>query len=397
MKFKLLKTTALVTALGFSGSSVYASAENNDSDSNFIQSTLQLNTANNQGSNSKMLSAQSSGSNVENKAATQEIVFQKLPAKLQQEFAKRGGEKKSLMQSSQNSSNEIKVNGDVVYATGLRQNIENMPVLNQARTGTCVTFASTAGIDILNGGYDSLSIYDSLLEGDKLHLGMIDPSVDNTAIEKALNDTNEAEGLDMKAIPNPVFGSYGTIVIAQLATYGAMAEADADTQQGNFGVNPIVASEQIGSGDFEQNVLDEIDSREFSKLNFKYTTLDLSKPQNNANKIKKAIDQGKIAMIGIGLAPKVGNNGMTDKFYPEKVSPDAPANVWSETNVSPTGGHEVLVVGYYKTDNGPLFMIRNSWGKDNGYKGNNFMTVDYINSFMSEANILESSDNLEAS
>ena len=114
-----------------------------------------------------------------------------------------------------------------VYMKGKEQITKNMPVLDQAETDTCVTFSSTAAIDILSGqGKDVYSIYMTLRLGHALSLNFLPLTYSILANLKAIG---------FNEYYNPWDGSEIFMIMAQIKDFGAVKKKDKNTQNGLFG------------------------------------------------------------------------------------------------------------------------------------------------------------------
>ena len=295
--------------------------------------------------------------------------------------------------------------GKIHYAKGLKKAIMQMPVLDQGGTNTCATFSSTAGIDILAGGNkDSFDIYSDLCMGDYLS-------------HQPANSLNSIIQNEVKlfgwSFPDPWNGTFIDYALAQDLAYGMIQGPTPDGQDNNFGKNT--------DNSLELNPADA----QLIHPSFSFTPLWFQDPTNPKNGfvnsqtlnrgyktksdvIIKALKEGKLVVIMLGLDASTYPNGMLAAIYPDASNPNcydigsassskAPdAWIYNDkiaqdilNHISGTDAHAILVTGYIPTsDNGGFFILRNSWGANGGSNGNIFASYDYVNNLSTEAAVI---------
>ena len=276
-----------------------------------------------------------------------------------------------------------------------------MPVLNQANTNTCGTFASTTAAEmLLFGGNHQFSITQSLQLGSSLsQTNKLLPAIRAEIFKYNLN-----------SFINPWNGTYPGLVLTQFYNYGMDKTVDGDDRNGTFSEkNKTIKLKNTAS---------------FTKFNFFKKQLFWAgrgeAPAKHVNNIKKAIDKGGFVVINVLMFSSYGNDGMSAKLYPRKLGnkmicsyPDISGtsgvyNVWyyrpelsqmlkkadslpPEQSDKICSGHIMTIIGYQNYSNRPnegVFIVRNSWGADNGDNGNNYIDYDYFKAFGLEAVVI---------
>ena len=244
------------------------------------------------------------------------------------------------------------------YSTNKADSIKKMPVLNQARTNTCGTFASTAATEmLLFGGNHQFSITQSLQLGSSL-------SQTNKLLQPI---SKEVFAYNRKRFINPWDPTYPGLVLTQFDCYGMAEPADKNDRDGTFSEkNKTIKLKNTGN---------------FTRFNFYKKQLFWAgkgeSPANHINNIEKAIDKGSFVVINVLIFYSYGNDGMSAKLYPRKLGnkiissyPDISGtsgvyNVWfyrpelarilKEADSLPPeqsdkicGGHIMTIIGYQK-------------------------------------------------
>ena len=290
-----------------------------------------------------------------------------------------------------------------VYAKGRKKAILNMPVLSQGDTDTCATFASTAAVDMVEAaGSDKYSVYRSLMLGK--------------AISK-----NEVEAPMVPSrykFDDPWNGAYPPCMAAQYMKYGLVNDDDESVE--DHGLRQAGFSKKDKDKPFKRTQLDsdfkKLDNLEcyiaFEKKDIKekYKT-ETERMDRYIQLIKNELDKGNVVLITIDLLTEKSpnslwnENGMSatttvnDKgeFILDlsvKKDPDN-YNTWdifkdlAQTMKMPKyrqkdAAHTMVIIGYSdnkKAKRKGVFILRNSWGKNNGIGGNNFITYEYLYTF----------------
>lgn len=249
------------------------------------------------------------------------------------------------------------------------------PVLDQGTHGSCVTFALTAAFDAVLGRGDYISQLCSLQLGAYLHQhGHVKYSGWN--------------------------GSLGAIVLKQLNNYGIVAK-NYQQEYGCAGVKfyPLNAPDNTGKpmsiGEYTANstplnfaswhVLADID--DVFSANFNPVTL--------LRAVKKHLREGRRVTFGMLLDEASGEAGAMGHF---KKSYDTwvltPEIIKKIKQGTLHAGHEMVIIGYddyaiVRTRDGTVskgvFILRNSWGKHAGDKGNFYISYEYFKALSVEA------------
>jgi hypothetical protein len=276
-------------------------------------------------------------------------------------------------------------------------NIENTPVLDQGKHGTCVTFATTAAIDaVLNRG-------DHISQTCNLTLG-------NYLADK---------GVDL---PSGWDGSWGYIVLNQMMSFGYITK---DQQKANScgnladypGTNENETGKPMTLDEFkkihETNLADNIMWQ--SILNI-YQRFNADPADANAYDGEKILTQVKqflatsvaksdkspvgIATFGTFIPSNYCSSGACGR---NKVKDDSWVLIKAMENIDPyhdqdkLGGHEMVIIGYddnatstdrdMKVHHG-LLILRNSWGEKAGDHGNYYMSYDFFKKFAIEVQFI---------
>lgn len=259
----------------------------------------------------------------------------------------------------------------------------NVPVLDQGRHGTCVTFAVTAAMDALLGKGDYISQLCSLELGSYLEANGSNPS-----------------GWD---------GSLGPLVINQLLQFGAVSK---NTQQTKScaGVTeyPTQNEKLVGKPlTLEEN---KLLSENLNKKIFSYqimTALERVLLSENEQydgdkvltKVKEQLvnheDYKSLLTFGVYLPVNKCSVGACAKYHEKGDTWAITSEIIDQDLI--LGGHEMVITGYdddavaFDNQGKPhkgLLTLRNSWGSDVGDQGNYYMTYDFFKIMELEVNVL---------
>ncbi|MDR3476590.1 MAG: C1 family peptidase [Gammaproteobacteria bacterium] len=253
--------------------------------------------------------------------------------------------------------------------------MNNVPVLDQGRHGTCATFATTAAVDAALGKGDYIS------QLCQLELGA---SLENSTY-----------------MPSGWSGSFGPWVLEQMMRYGIVS-------QDNQKIKSCAGERQYPTSDLsEGNPISVDEFREMSEdLHLTlYPTYLLSMYQRFDAHFSDT-DQAERALIQAKETLADGNRLTFGVFViiSDYCSAGACAtyhtaeDTWAltkeiETPPYGTAGHEMVIIGY--DDNAVaidregkkhqgLLTLRNSWGVEAGDHGNYYMSYDYFKKFVIE-------------
>lgn len=260
--------------------------------------------------------------------------------------------------------------------SALQLGMNDVPVLNQGRHGSCVTFAVTAAIDAVLGKGDYISQLCSLELGAHLEKNGYMPSGWN--------------------------GSLGPLVLEQILRFGVVGK-EAQFARGCAGVNEYPIYDTANTGN-------EMALTEFKTLSenlnervywthlfsndqvFDWKTEAPEKMREVLENVKKGLAKGHRLTLGTFLIKNGHCRGGACGNY------HSAGDTWAltkglETPPYEIGGHELVVTGYddnaaaYDDQGGKhqgLLTLRNSWGTDVGDNGNYYMSYDYFVKYVSE-------------
>jgi len=265
--------------------------------------------------------------------------------------------------------------------------MNNTPVLDQGRHGTCVTFAMTAAVDALLGKGDYVSQLCSLELGSYIEKRSYTPS-----------------GWE---------GSWGNLVLNQILQYGivnkqtqqqkscsGMTEYPRD-QESNVG-NPMTLDDfKLNSENLNENIFSitllSVPQRLLWNLAEAQSNMD-SVIQNVKKELAAKTENASVRVVFGTLLPyQHGTAGACAKFHETNDTWALTAEIKADTNPE-LGGHEMVITGYDddatavdkdSVKHTGLFTLRNSWGADAGDEGNYYMTYDYFKQFAIEARKVE--------
>lgn len=263
------------------------------------------------------------------------------------------------------------------------QGMNGTPVLDQGRHGSCVTFATTAAVDALIGKGDYVSQLCNLELGSYLEKRSYYPS-----------------GWD---------GSWGPYILNQMHQFGIVSK---DTQKSKScaGMTEYPARDKSSTGtamsadDFKQ-VSEDIGSKIYWEpiLSVQQRVQWDGSKTNPGADILSQVKQTLNSKLADGSTPRVTFAVLLPVAYCHAglcASFHAKEDTWALTdaikkdNNPEFGGHEMVITGYddqaVATDNEGkkhqgLLYLRNSWGTNAGDNGNFYMTYDFFNLFVLEA------------
>lgn len=254
--------------------------------------------------------------------------------------------------------------------------MNGVPVLNQGRHGSCVTFADSAALNAALGKGDYISQLCSLELGTHL----------------------ERNGY----IPSGWDGSWGTLVLEQMMRFGIVSkDAQATKSCASMNEYPLMDKENKGN----EMALTEYKTLSENINNKVYWTHLFSNdqvfdwktdaPEKMAEvlaNVKRAVVNGHRLTIGTFLILQTNCRAGACASY--KASKDTWALTSGlETPPYEVGGHELVVTGYddnafaYDEFGGRhqgLLTLRNSWGSDAGNNGDYYMSYDYFIKYVNE-------------
>ncbi len=259
---------------------------------------------------------------------------------------------KKVMDDYYNGSGEqdysIGIIGFNSSSSAIDLGMENVPVLDQGKYGTCVTFSSTAALDAKLANNISTNIFTSP--------DFID--------QQCILSLNKFLGNNLwNGAKSPVQ------ILEPLKKYGIIAK---NTCNDNYYPTPnYVISPEVYSKKSIKNMS--------HLIHYNYL------PKADLSALKEAINNGNRVLIGVALANfphnKISVNGfdmLVDSTYTSGGlwACKQPQNEINYCPPDPTSGHEVLVIGY--DDNQHLLKIRNSWSEAAGESGDFYMTYTFF-------------------
>jgi hypothetical protein len=257
--------------------------------------------------------------------------------------------------------------------------MNNVPVLDQGRHGTCATFATTAAVDAALGQGDYVS------QLCQLELG-------------AYLESNTY-------MPSGWSGSLGPWVLEQMLRYGVISKDNqkikscADVRE--YPANETSEGNLMSADDYKV-LSEDVQSKLYPiYLMSAYQRFDAH--FSNSDQAEKALAQAKEALadgnrLTFGVFVIVSDYcsaGACARYH-------AAEDTWALTNEIETppyatAGHEMVIIGYDdqaiavdregKKHQGLLF-LRNSWGVEAGDHGNYYMTYDYFKKFVMELQVI---------
>lgn len=254
--------------------------------------------------------------------------------------------------------------------TQVQLGMNNVPVLDQGRHGTCVTFAVGGALNAAKGSEDYVS------ELCNLELG--------SYLEQ--KDSSHYSGWD---------GSWGDVVLKQIDDYGVISIA-AQRNNGCAGVYEYPRDNGKDTGR-PMSAKDFTSRSDYIMKTISYKTLathadaftDKMSTPGVLIKIKQALNNGHRLTFGTLLDVAVGSNGAVGTYKVRNdtwmMTPEIRKDAKTKGKID--AGHEMVITGY--DDNavviGPdhtkqvgVLTLRNSWGSDAGDSGNYYMTYAHF-------------------
>lgn len=281
-----------------------------------------------------------------------------------------------LAQHTDYSEKPMAMNDEATLPTKVELGMNDVPVLDQGRHGTCVTFATTGALDAARGKEDYISQLCNLELGSYLEQ----------------SDSKHYSGWA---------GSWGDIVLNQINDYGIISLAT-QHKDGCAGVYDYPLSVESDTGkpmsteefaSHSEKIMKSISFKTIASHEDAYS--DKSTPATIVQQIKQALNHGHRVTFGSLLDVGVGHNGAVGTY---KVNNDTWMMTPQIRDDAKKGiieaGHEMIITGY---DNnavvmGPdhikqtgIFILRNSWGSHAGDNGNYYMTYAHFKTLAHEA------------
>jgi hypothetical protein len=274
------------------------------------------------------------------------------------------------------------------------QGMNGVPVLDQGRHGSCVTFANTAAVDAVLGKGDYVSQLCSLELG--------------SYFEKRGYEAFMPSGWD---------GSVGSLVLNQMMQFGIVNQVNQK--------NKSCAGLTSYPVDDEQNRGNPISLEDYHQLSEtlpegfywdpmltmrQRTQWDAAQTEANAQKVLTQVKQavatktdGNVTRVTFATLLPVSycSAGACARFH-------ATNDTWAFTDAMKRdsnpqfGGHEMVIIGYddnaTATDNAGkkhkgLLTLRNSWGTTAGDRGNYYMTYEFFKQYVMETQKIGVSNN----
>ncbi|MHB1946851.1 MAG: C1 family peptidase [Gammaproteobacteria bacterium] len=291
-------------------------------------------------------------------------------------------QQRKMLQDYQPNQTKLNLTADDNLPSKVQLGMNGVPVLDQGRHGTCVTFANTAAIDAVLGKGDHVSQLCSL-----------------ELASYFANNGYLYSGWE---------GTWGPYVLNQFMQFGYISKDDQKSKSCS-GVNEYPRDSAFDTG----KPMNVEDYKSMSvNLNNKITWQPIMNHEQrfdsqsvvpfNANEVLKAV---KLAILsettskvtsrvtfGVILPVDYCSAGACARLH-------ATNDTWALTdeiarNTGRTGGHEMVITGY--DDNAVavdqtgkkhkgLLTLRNSWGDDVADKGNYYMSYDFFKKFVLEA------------
>ncbi len=276
-------------------------------------------------------------------------------------------------------------------------NMENMPVLDQGRHGSCVTFATTGAIDaVLNRG-------DYISQTCNLTLG-------NYLADK---------GADL---PSGWDGSWGYIVLNQIFSFGYITQDQQKTNscgtltdypgnnEDNIG-QPMTLDEfkKLHETNLADNVMWQSVLNIFQRFDANPADINTYDGTKVLTQVKQFLatsaaksDKSPVGVATFGTFIPVnycavgacGRNQVKDDTW---VITKGMKDIDPYHDQDKLGGHEMIIIGY--DDNAiamdrdgvthrGLLILRNSWGSTAGDHGNYYMSYDFFKKFVIEVQFI---------
>lgn len=260
----------------------------------------------------------------------------------------------------------------------IEDGMNNIPVLDQGKWGTCATFAATAALDALYG-----------LQGNKSISQLC-----NLELGRTIQNPDETGGWE---------GSFGYLILQQIEKYGYVPKLFEKSKVcGGLAEYPV--DNPFNNGDpmpvdlFLEDSVKSFSAADWKPILFFKGDFDPISPDVGAkalDDVKHYLLKGDRVLFGTVLDPNVGDAGAIGKY-------DAvDADTWVLTDAikrsieqGEIAGHEMVIIGYddnacaeydeVKDDTHMvkkqcgILHLRNSWSELAGDKGDYYMTYDYF-------------------
>jgi hypothetical protein len=290
-------------------------------------------------------------------------------------------EQRSIFQNLTKNVNRAKITNDELPSS-ISLGMNNVPVLNQGKHGTCVTFASTAAIDAFLGKGDYVSQLCNLELGNYF----------------------ETNGY----LPSGWDGAFGPLILDQMLRFGYVNMTN-QNEKTCAGVSEYPLNDKDNKG--RPMTLDQFKQLSENYVNDKGEVQWIWMPLMNVFdrfsqgfenvedaertllKIKQSLVEGNRVTFGTLIVSSQDCNNVACASY------HAQNDTWAlidsiKNDPQLIGGHEMVITGYddnaVATDkNGKkyqgLLTLRNSWSDEVGDKGNYYMTYEYFITLSMEA------------
>ncbi len=267
--------------------------------------------------------------------------------------------------------------------TSLHLGMNDTPVLDQGRHGTCVTFATIAAIDAATSEMHQKKGEDTFSELCSLELG-------TTLENESPVVGKDSDGKDTHQYPSGWDGTWGTILLPQIEKYGLITmEYQKTNGCSNVFSYPLDAEEDHGNAmtaadytSHSETIIPPISYNVILKDSDAFTSR--AKTEEVLQKVKEAIATNHRLIFGVLLDVKYGDNGAMGTYKTRndtwiltpEIAEDAAAGKIE-------AGHEMIITGYddeaeVEGHKGVL-TLRNSWGTDTvNHDGTYYMTYDYF-------------------
>jgi hypothetical protein len=284
-------------------------------------------------------------------------------------------EKNAIARRQPRASN-LRFSASIATPPAIQLGMNDVPVLNQGRHGSCVTFANTAALDAVIGKGDYISQLCSLELGAHL----------------AKNGY----------LPDGWAGSLGPIVLDQLFRFGIVSK-ESQKNKSCASVNEYPLLDKTDTGN-EMALTEYRSSSENINTKIYWTHLFSNdqafdwktdapeKMQQVLANVKSAITKGHRLTIGAFLI--LADHCKAGACASYKVGKDTWALTRSlEVPPYEIGGHELVITGYddnavaFDNEGGKhqgLLTLRNSWSADVGDHGDFYMSYDYFVKYANE-------------
>lgn len=261
--------------------------------------------------------------------------------------------------------------------------MNDVPVLNQGYSGSCVTFATTALLDALLYKSDYISQLCLLQLGSYLE--------DNTFLSSGWNGEHSKNVIEKIR--------YFGIISKENEKYGCGGLTSYPLDGSKSGFMTIENYKVLSENVFGNNILkikrlfpsSNVDNGLPILLNYD----EIIDRNTLINNIKQELKQGSRVLLGLLLASEKESaaNGTTKNTNDTWVlSSKMILKIMNQGLFSVVlGGHEMVITGYddnaiaYDDAGKPhkgLFKLRNSWGSERGDNGDYYVSYDYLTAFI---------------